>query len=88
MVSGNSCGPQKWRLPRSLGFLQVELILSIAASQESIMENQAAYFAFMSDNLYSSDAANLGLFDIKVDEMIVYLNREVPADNILLRNFQ
>ena len=60
-----------------------KLIVSVAASQEAIRDNQTAYFEFMSDNLYPSDAPNLDLFDIKVEEMIVYLNRELPDDSVL-----
>ncbi|MDJ0705018.1 MAG: hypothetical protein QNJ46_17185 [Leptolyngbyaceae cyanobacterium MO_188.B28] len=52
------------------------LILRVSPDAEAIAKNESAYQSFLGDSLFPSDQPNLALLDLKVDQMIVYLEGE------------
>ena len=54
-----------------------DLILRVSPDSDAIAQNESAYQAVIGDSLFPSDEPNLALLDLKVDQMIVYLNGEL-----------
>ena len=52
------------------------LILRVSPDSNAIAKNETAYQAVLGDGLFSSDEPNLALLNLKVDQMIVYLDSE------------
>ena len=50
------------------------LIVRVTPDPAAIEKNRTAYEAVLGDGLFPSDDPNLALLDLKVDQMIVYLN--------------
>ena len=50
------------------------LIVRVAPDPAAIAKNRAAYEAVLGDGLFPSNDPNLTLLDLKVDQLIVYLN--------------